>query len=197
LGGISLKNFIIDIQLLSTKNMRTTIINQNILRVLRRYMLAVGLLCILFSIEVADGQATESAPIGIGVLLGEPTGLTLKVWTNPRDAVTFEVGESYFGLPRVQIDYNVHTGGEYSALRIYGGPGIAVGFNNNSRTGFFGSDGSGLDRDNNPAFGVRLILGLDIIPRPFEFFMEGGPLIGLSPGFGTALDLAVGVRLYL
>jgi hypothetical protein len=42
------------------------------------------------------------------------------------------------------------------------------------------------------------MFGLNVIPRrtPLEFFLEVGPLIGITPAFGVAVDWAIGVRFY-
>jgi hypothetical protein len=150
-------------------------------------------------------QGPEGNDFGFGFILGEPLGGTVKYWINPVNALVADIGESYFGSPRIDLDYLWHFYSFRSHVAaLYAGVGGAVGFGNGYYGVFYARDENGhlfYDRayyNSNVGFGLRAIFGLNIIPHrtPLEFFLELGPLFGITPAFGVNLDFAVGMRFY-
>jgi hypothetical protein len=142
---------------------------------------------------------------GFGLILGEPLGGTIKYWTSQTNAIVGDVGASYFGEPRFDVDYLWHFYSFRSRIvALHAGIGAAVGFGNGYYDIIYARDIEGHPfyyrayYNSNVGFGVRAIFGLEIYPRrtPLEFFIEAGPLIGISPAFGVGWDLAAGVRFY-
>ena len=147
------------------------------------------LLTILCFNTSARAQGPGGKSFGFGLILGEPLGGTVKIWTSPVNALVGDIGASYFGSPRLQVDYLWHFDPFHSRIvKMYAGPGLALGFN----------EGEGRFGGNGMAIGMRAIFGLNIVPTavPLEIFVEAGPLIGIVPGFGAGFDGAVGVRFY-
>lgn len=137
---------------------------------------------------------------GFGIQLGDPTGITVKKFTRANNALNFSLGSSYFGELRLGTDYLWHFNAFNSNIIImHAGFGGVLGFGDGSSAIF---DDDNPDRfyvrDNEVGIGVRGLVGLDIYPRssPFEIFFEFGPLIGLTPNAGAAIDLALGFRFY-
>jgi hypothetical protein len=159
-------------------------------------LLIVSLLGSMVSLNAAQAQGPGGKSFGFGLILGEPLGGTIKVWTNPTNAFVADIGESYFGSPRLQADYLWHFDPFHSRIvRMYAGPGLAIGFN----IGNGGAFNEGNDRfEGDAGVGVRAIFGLNIVPvaTPLEIFVEAGPLIAFAPGFGAGFDAAVGIRFY-
>ena len=151
----------------------------------------------------AYAQGPKGKDFGFGIVIGEPLGVTVKYWTSKENALQGSIGGSYFGAPRVQVDYLWHINAFNSSIvKLIAGPGIGIGF---------GHEGSGIWYKENGKYdkwyyrpndgigvGVRVITGINIIPRntPVEIFLEIGPNIGITPGFGVALDAGVGIRFY-
>ncbi len=145
-------------------------------------------------------QGPRGRDFGFGIILGDPTGGTIKNWFNNENALTASIGGSYFGAPRIGADYLWHFDAFNSAIvKMYAGPGVVIGIgegkgywhkHDEDRFYFRGSGETG--------FAIRGIIGVNIIPRrtPIEIFFELGPLIGISPGFGTAFDVGLGIRFY-
>jgi hypothetical protein len=144
---------------------------------------------------------------GFGLILGDPLGGTIKYWVSPTNALVADIGESYFGVPRIDVDYLWHFNSFNSrVVLLYGGIGGAVGFGYGYRYYgvFYNGDGEGRPfyyraySSSTVGIGVRAIFGLNIVPKrtPLEFFIEAGPLLGIVPTFGVGFDLAVGVRFY-
>jgi hypothetical protein len=147
-----------------------------------------------------------SGDFGFGLILGDPLGGTIKYWVSPTNALVADIGESYFGAPRIDLDYLWHFNSFNSrVVLLYGGIGGAVGFGYGyDYYGVFYSRGDGrpfyyrVGSSSSVGIGVRAIFGITIVPKrtPLEFFIEAGPLLGIVPNFGVGFDLAVGVRFY-
>lgn len=147
----------------------------------------------------AYSQSPEGKNFGFGLIVGDPTGLTLKFWTQRQNAIVLDVGGSYFGSPRINIDYLWHFDAFNSNLvKLYAGLGGALGFG--SGKGFYYKDKGGFyyRTGNDLGLGVRGVFGVNFIPRsaPLEMFFEIGALVGLAPEFGSAADVALGIRFY-
>ncbi len=159
----------------------------------------------IFGQSASYAQGPMGRNFGFGLIIGDPLGATIKYWTAPNQAFDAYIGGSYFGAPRIGGDYIWHFDAfNSSVVKMYAGPGLALGFGRGYYYGFYNGNGkNGKDyfyyRDaGTTAVAARVIIGVNIIPRrsPVEIFLELGPLIGLSPSFGTALDVAAGIRFY-
>ncbi len=168
---------------------------------------AVAILFLSLSLNERPSFAQRpSGDFGFGLILGDPLGGTIKYWLNGTNALVADIGESYFGNPRIDVDYLWHFNSFNSrVVLLYGGVGGAIGFGNGY--GYYGvfykKDGEKerfyyRTNSGSVGIGIRAIFGLNIVPKrtPLEFFVEAGPLIGITPAFGVGIDLAVGVRFY-
>ncbi|HEX2866570.1 MAG TPA: hypothetical protein VHO03_05990 [Ignavibacteriales bacterium] len=166
----------------------------------KKYIFIVLLLVMGFSRE-SLAQGPEGKNFGFGIILGEPTGLTLKYWFNRENALTGSIGGSYFGAPRINVDYLWHIDAFRSRVAmLYAGMGGALGFGTGGG-GFWYKEENGkffYRSSNELGLGVRGTFGLNVIPArtPLEVFFELGALVGLAPSSGAAVDLALGLRFY-
>lgn len=166
----------------------------------RKYVFVLVIFLLGFS-EVSLAQGPERKDFGFGIILGEPTGLTLKYWFNNQNALTGSIGGSYFGSPRLNIDYLWHIDAFRSRVAmLYAGLGGALGFGSGG-DGFWYKEGKNhfyYRPANDLGLGVRGTFGLNVIPArtPLEMFFEVGALVGLAPSSGAAVDLALGLRFY-
>jgi hypothetical protein len=126
--------------------------------------------------------------VGLGVMIGEPTGFSLKAWSGSRTAFDVAAGWSLGSRDWIYVhsDYLWHRYefdvGTHGSLPYY-----------------FGVGGRVLLRDGHDSrVGVRVPLGLDFITRDgrFDFFVEVAPIIDLVPD--TKLDVGggIGARVY-
>lgn len=144
-------------------------------------------------------QSPEGKNLGFGIILGDPTGLTLKYWTQRENALVFDLGASYFGSPRIGVDYLWHFDAFRSNIaKLYAGFGGVLGIGEGR--GFYYTEHHGFyfRSDNSAGLGVRGVFGINVIPRttPLEFFLELGLLVGLTPDVGSAGDVGIGMRFY-
>ncbi len=155
---------------------------------------------IIFFITGLTSTKAQFAPkgntFGFGIMLGDPTGGTIKLWLNRENALAFSLGASFFGSPRIGIDYLWHFDAfESDIVNLYAGPGGVIGFGEGD--GFWYKK-KFIRTNNEVGLAGRGIFGLNIVPRqtPLEIFVELGVLIAIVPNFGSAADAAVGIRFY-
>lgn len=149
-------------------------------------------------------QGPNGNDFGFGIILGEPLGGTVKIWTAKDQAVAASIGgNSYFGSLRLGADYLWHFDVFRSqVVDMYAGPGLVLGFGDGRDYWWYRGKGNKIyfyERGTDDVgIAMRVVAGLNVVPKrtPIEIFLELGPLIGVSPGFGVALDVAAGIRFY-
>lgn len=128
---------------------------------------------------------------GLGVVVGEPTGLSLALRPNDHNAVQAHVSWSVVrGAARMSVDYLqtvviVGTDGPVS-LPVYVGVGPTIGF-----------DGPPPWQDA-PFLGARIPIGITMIPErvPVELFGELAPVLYVVPETAGGLEGVLGARFY-
>ena len=149
----------------------------------------------------ANAQGPNGKAFGFGLIIGDPTGVSIKYYTNNENAFDAYIGTSYFGRLRFGADYLWHFDTFNSrVVKMYAGVGLALGVGNghgiwykeDRNKFYYWQDESTL------GFGARALLGLSITPKrtPLEIFFEICPLMGISPNFGINMDAAIGIRFY-
>jgi hypothetical protein len=154
---------------------------------------------VLFAAIILAGSIkAQNRGFGIGVILGEPTGLSAKLWTSSVNAFDFGLGfsvggdrisynGSYNDGSRVHfhMDYLWHAFNAISAAEkfpLYYGIGARL----NSGGGYDGS------------FGIRGVFGIAWFPRstPIDIFFELVPVLQLTNSVGFGVDAGLGVRYF-
>jgi hypothetical protein len=147
----------------------------------------------------AQGAVAQDRGFGLGIILGEPTGLSAKYWTSPANAFDFGLGWSiggdrigkyngvYNGGSRVHfhMDYLWHA---FEAIQsserfpLYYGVGGRI----NSGAGYDGS------------IAIRGVFGIAWLPHhtPIDVFFELVPSLQLTSSTGFSLDAGIGARYY-
>jgi hypothetical protein len=157
----------------------------------------IFLILLLIAITgISSAQSPEGKNFGFGIILGDPTGGTAKFWTSTQNAFTLSFGKSYYGSPRIGVDYLWHFNPFHTNVaNLYAGAGGVIGFGKGN--GFWYKNK--YYRTNDEAgFGGRGVFGLDFIPQdtPLEIFLELGMLMSLVPDFDTSVDAGLGIRFY-
>jgi hypothetical protein len=130
--------------------------------------------------------SAQNSGFGAGIMLGEPTGISLKNWisgTTAWDAgIAWGFGKN--GAFHLHGDYLWHEYGlievDRGALPLYYGVGARVLFTNDTH------------------FGIRGVIGLDyqFEGLPIDVFLELVPIFDLVPGTGFSFNGALGVRYF-
>ena len=176
-------------------------------RGLRRVSVMVGVFLALISDTQAGGVGSKKT-LGLGVMLGEPSGLSLKYWSSSVNAVQFGLAYSFGDYVAVLGDYLWHfpralssaTHGSISQEFVpYIGIGGVVFIDNSGslRSGsrHFFQDSS---RSNSVAAGVRIPLGIEFLPHalPLGIALELVPGLGVIPGIFGFIQGDIAFRFY-
>lgn len=155
------------------------------------------LFCVLFILvscfsfcEAKTSAGAQNRTVGIGFILGDPSGLNVKLWSSHTTAFDFTAGWGYksFWLQGNYVwhDWSVFKGNTDVSIPLYYGLGFFV-------EGREGSEDNG--------FGPQAVIGLDFIFKkvPFDIFIEVGPSLEIAPEKGTKLFFhgGLGARFYL
>lgn len=137
----------------------------------------------LFSTN-SNAQDTNAGKTGLGVMLGEPTGLTLKTWFNQKNSLDVGVAWSFSGNDAIYLhaDYQWHKWLDVEKGNL----------------AFFYGIGGRAVFENDTFLGARIPLGLTYLApeAPLEFFLEVAPVINLIPDTDGDADGGIGVRYY-
>ncbi|MGE5180707.1 MAG: hypothetical protein ACM31C_01530 [Acidobacteriota bacterium] len=142
------------------------------------------------------GRPAEKGTFGVGIILGEPTGVTAKLYLKDDQAVQGAIGSAFINVGlQAHADYVFHPwilqDKDSFVLPVYLGPGLRV----------IDYSGSGTVKSH-LALGIRGVIGLlfDFKNVPLDAFIEvaGVPEydFGTNKGFGVALNVGAGVRYY-
>lgn len=140
------------------------------------------------------GHGTDKGTIGIGIVIGEPVGITARLYLQDDQAIQAAVGSAFIGGGlQIHADYVFHPyilqTRDSFVLATYVGPGARV---------IQYSDG----RDNSSiALGARAVGGLLFdFTVPLDAFIEVAGVFEYDfaegEGFGMALNAGAGVRYY-
>ncbi|MEO6097389.1 MAG: hypothetical protein ABIW76_17730 [Fibrobacteria bacterium] len=138
----------------------------------------------LFSAPAAV-QARQGGPFGVGIIAGDPSGLSGKLWLNDRNALDFIAGFSLQNdWVNLNCDYVWHDFDlipvSRGQLPIYYGMGVWTSVSNNA------------------AIGARGIVGIEYLfpSAPLDVFLEIGPGASILPETGFGLSGGLGMRFF-
>lgn len=127
--------------------------------------------------------------LGIGLMLGAPTGLSAKYWLSSNNALDFGLAYSFIGN---EVGFSLH--GDY----LYHANGFSSG---NIKFPLYYGFGARLRAVNQSKsfIGARGVIGLVYIDKklPIDAFIELAPVFNLFPETSLNMDLAIGARYYI
>jgi hypothetical protein len=135
----------------------------------------------------AMGAEPAEEGFGIGVIVGEPTGISFKNWLSGNTAIDGAAAWSFEGEDALHLhaDYLFHNDKlakvEEGKLLFYYGLGARLKLQDKSR------------------LGVRIPLGIAYLLQnnPIDFFLEIVPIMDLAPETELEFNGGFGVRLFL
>lgn len=157
-----------------------------------RFSVLFAGLIILLALSSIPTHAQETG-VGLGIILGEPTGFSFKGWTGPANAIdgalawSFERGNAF----HLHADYLWHNFDVFRTrdrIPLYYGVGARIKS---------GSDDNGYHYDTR--FGLRGVIGVDFfIPRaPLDAFLEIAPIMDLTPATELSFNAGIGFRFFI
>ena len=136
--------------------------------------------------------------LGIGLIVGEPTGLSVKYWLDEEHAIDGAAAWSFWDEDGFQLhaDYLWHnfdllgSAAACDTLPVYYGVGARLKF---------WDDNGKHDDDGHTAFGIRVPVGISYLfdNAPFDVFAEIVPILDFAPDIDLDLNIAVGLRFYV
>ena len=137
--------------------------------------------------QSGESAAKPSKHIGIGIIVGEPTGVDLKWFLSHEHAIEGALAWSLSG------DNNLHLQAEY-LFHNYGLITVKQG----KLPLFFGVGGRLIIRENQDnKLGIRIPVGLAYeFNEPFDVFFEIVPILDLTPDTDFDLEAAIGGRFW-
>lgn len=148
------------------------------------------------SVYQYNGQGTPN--VGIGLMFGQPTGLTGKFWLDDKSALDVDFTYSWNHAYNVIVDYLYHPKFN-SIVKPYIGIGGEVFLYNGYDWDYHhGHHGHYYVNDMTAAFGIRIPLGFEVLPKdlPMGFFAELAPGLILTHDVYGFLQGSVGARFY-
>jgi len=139
------------------------------------------------SAKVRPAEELKFEKIGIGIVLGDPLGISAKLWLNKETAFVGVLSVSTDRAFYLHADYLTHNyvflkelakDLKESELVLYYGGGAYLAFWSNGPFGL----------------GARLPVGVEYLANPFDIFVELAPVFSLTPSMGLGLQGGIGVR---
>ena len=142
-----------------------------------KYLVQILVVSVVMSLCATYAQGN----FGIGIILGEPTGLSAKLYTGSSTAFDFAAAWSFKGDGNLllQADYVWHSS-LAKELALYYGIGGRVIF------------------QKDPLVGARIPIGLDyrFSSAPIDIFVELVPILDLIPSTNFNLGGGIGIRFW-
>jgi hypothetical protein len=157
-------------------------------KLLNRHFLSLSLLLLIFAVSTVQTAEAQNRPTNteLGVILGEPTGISFKLWQSGSTAfggaVAWSLGRNE--TVHIHLDYLFHSDldVDQGVLMFYYGPGVRTLFS-----------------DNNPRVGVRFPVGLqyNVDSTRLSLFFEVAPTLDLIPATTFGVNGGLGFRFFL
>lgn len=146
---------------------------------------SIMLFALTLLLTVGTVEAQESG-FGLGIILGEPTGISGKLWIEDRKAIDGAVAWSFDreSAMHLHADLLFHSSKiikeEMSKLVAYYGIGGRIKFEDDGKVG------------------IRVPLGINYLPSktPLDVFLEIVPILDLAPSTDFSLNAAIGIRYF-
>lgn len=149
-------------------------------------MLKYSILLLIILVAFCSAAGTAQEGFGIGIILGEPTGISFKNWLSPNHAIDGAAAWSFEGHDafHLHVDYLFHHD---NLAKVEGGKLL-----------FYYGIGGRLKMQDRSRLGVRIPFGAAYLLRasPLDFFLEIVPIMDLAPETELEFNGGFGIRLY-
>ena len=148
-------------------------------RKLTKYIL---LIILIGMVKISFAQ--ESGKLGVGGILGNPTGPTVKYWLSEKTSLDLTIG--------LKKDISLNGNILFQYWDVFPQPQEGrVG-------GYLGVGAKYQQKKNDDLFGIRGVGGINYWASqyPIELFIELAPVLELTPNVDTDIDAGIGIRYY-
>lgn len=132
---------------------------------------------------------SQQSGFGLGVMFGEPTGISAKGWISERSAIDGGLGWSFAhdGSVHIHVDYLYHFNNVFGVpnVPLYLGVGGRIKLKNT-------------DHNDDMRLGIRIPFGIayQFTEAPIDIFLEIAPILDLNPSTEGSVNGALGIRYY-
>ena len=144
------------------------------------------ILLIAALVIITNYTYSQNKGFGLGIVLGEPTGLSAKLWTSSSNALDFGAAWSFKGDGHMllQADYVWHS---FNLINLSSG-----------RLPLYYGIGGRVILSDDPLLGVRIPIGLNyqFATAPIDIFVEIVPILDLVPSTDFDIGGGLGVRFW-
>jgi hypothetical protein len=163
---------------------------------MKKKIMLIALALVLFSASAWAGPGD----FGLGIIIGEPTGLSAKIWLSPKSAVDGGLAWSLQGDGALHLhaDYLLHDFKlihvDQGRMALYYGIGGRFLFHNNDHWW----DDHHHHNDKDVHVGLRIPVGLEYIfsGEKMDLFLELAPVLDLVPDTDLDLNGGIGIRYF-
>ncbi len=160
----------------------------------------LALAILVLSVTLAHAQSRDRS-FGLGFILGEPTGLSVKGYISDDRAIAGGLAWSLQSgnAMHVHVDYLFHSFNSIKVnkgrLPLYYGPGVRLRTWSDGR---YWNHGEWHDLDGRTDLAVRFPVGLayEFEDAPLDVFLEVVPAIGIIPSTYFDMDGGLGMRFW-
>lgn len=167
-------------------------------------LIVLGLTLMLFiplKSWAMESAESSSGRLGLGVVFGDPTGLSVSYKQDSRNEFDGGLAYSFSNFVLIFADYHVRFQRAFSSTSLasagivpyLGVGGVLFVASQSQRT-----NGTFFSNSSSAGFGVRIPFGAEWFPRqtPLGIFAELVPGLGLVPGVFGFFQGGVGIRYY-
>jgi hypothetical protein len=149
-------------------------------------MIRKFIIIFIFVIIISENSQAQPSGFGLGLILGEPTGISGKYWMSPWSAIDGAFAWSLDKKSKIQIhaDYLWHN---YEIISVIKGK-LPI---------YYGIGGRIIFAADNIA-GIRGVVGLNYLfaNTPLDIFLELVPILDLAPEVDFDFNGSIGIRYY-
>lgn len=141
---------------------------------------------VLTAVLVCGSVQAQDRGFGLGVILGEPTGISGKLWTGHGTAIDGAVAWSF------EKESSMHVHGDFLLHKLR-----LSEVDKGELLPYYGIGGR-LKFEDDSKIGVRVPLGMKYLfeNSPLDFFLEIVPILDLAPSTDFSLNGAIGIRYF-
>ena len=139
-------------------------------------------------ILITNHSFSQNKGFGLGVILGEPTGVSAKSWMSSTTAIDAALAWSFVdkGALHIHADYLFHN---FQLISLEGKSKLPVYYGIGARIKF---------GDDDTRLAVRIPVGIDYLfgDAPVDIFLEVVPMLELIPKTKFQFNAALGARYF-
>ena len=142
-----------------------------------------------FIISFSGLAKAQQSGFGMGVMFGEPTGLSAKGWISESSAIDAGIGWSFVnnGSLHIHADYLYHF------KNVFGTPNVPLYLGVGGRIKM-----KNTEHNTDTRIGIRVPIGIafQFQDAPVDIFLEIAPILDLNPTTEGSVNGAIGIRYY-